>query len=72
MSAVGAPLRNDNGSVPLSDRCTKVDKSPPRDPPHRLLWSTGGIVILLSLAAFAYWGLYGAGTLFDLVVALCT
>jgi len=41
-------------------------------PPRKLLWSTGAIALLLSLAAFALWGTNGAGMLFDLVVALCT
>jgi hypothetical protein len=40
--------------------------------PYRLLWSTGIIAFLLGTVAFVLWGINGAGTLFDMMVALCT
>jgi hypothetical protein len=40
--------------------------------PYRLLWSTGIIAFVLSVVAFVLWGINGAGTLFDMMVALCT
>ena len=40
--------------------------------PYWLLWSTGIIAVVLGIGAFLLWGLNGAGTLFDMIVALCT
>ena len=42
------------------------------DTPHRLLWVAGAAAFLLCTAAFALWGLGGAGILFDTIFALCT
>jgi hypothetical protein len=44
----------------------------PTNMPYRLLWSTGIIAFILGIAAFVLWGINGAGTLFDMMVALCT
>jgi hypothetical protein len=44
----------------------------PAKPPYRLLWSTGIVVGVLCFIAFVLWGMNGPGTLFDLLVALCT
>ena len=41
-------------------------------PPYRLLWSTGIIAFVLCIVAFVLWGINGASTLFDMMVALCT
>lgn len=40
--------------------------------PYLLLWSTGVVALVLSMAAFALWGTTGTRTLFDMIVALCT
>jgi hypothetical protein len=40
--------------------------------PHRLLWSTGVVALLLCAVAFALWGINGTTTLFDMVAAFCT
>jgi hypothetical protein len=40
--------------------------------PYWLLWSIGIVAFVLGAFAFALWGINGASTLFDLVVALCT
>jgi hypothetical protein len=42
------------------------------DTPYWLLWSTGAVAVVLGVIAFVLWGLNGAGTLFDMIVALCT
>jgi hypothetical protein len=39
--------------------------------PYRLLWSTGIVAAALGIAAFMLWGINGAGTLFDMMVAFC-
>ena len=44
----------------------------PANTPYWLLWSTGIITSVLCIAAFVLWGINGAGTLFDMIVALCT
>ena len=44
----------------------------PADTPYRLLWSTGIVAVVLSIVAFVLWGINGAGTLFDMMVALCS
>jgi hypothetical protein len=46
-------------------------RSPARTP-YWLLWTTGIATVVLSIAAFVLWGTNGAGTLFDMIVALCT
>ncbi len=43
----------------------------PANTPYRLLWSTGIIAFVLCIVAFMLWGINGAGTLFDMMVALC-
>jgi hypothetical protein len=43
----------------------------PADTPYRLLWSTGIVALVLCIVAFVLWGINGAGTLFDMIVALC-
>jgi hypothetical protein len=42
------------------------------DTPYWLLWSTSAVAFVLGVIAFVLWGLNGAGTLFDMIVALCT
>jgi hypothetical protein len=40
-------------------------------PPRRLLWSVGVAAFVLGIVAFVLWGISGAGTLFDMMAALC-
>ncbi len=40
--------------------------------PYWLLWSTGIVAFVIGAAAFVLWGVNGVGTLFDMIVALCT
>ncbi len=54
-------------------RADKTAAEPsPADTPYRLLWSTGIVAVVLCIVAFVLWGINGAGTLFDMIVALCT
>ena len=50
---------------------TAVEPSP-ADTPYRLLWSTAIVAFVLCVVAFVLWGINGASTLFDMIVALCT
>jgi hypothetical protein len=43
----------------------------PVNAPYWLLWSTGIIAVVLCMIAFTLWAINGAGTLFDMMVALC-
>ena len=44
----------------------------PVNTPYWLLWSVGIVALLLCVVAFLLWGVDGAGTLFDMIVAFCT
>jgi hypothetical protein len=76
MSTVGTRIRD--GRVAGLARTLRAEQmSPAAEPspahtPYRLLWSTGIVALLLGVAAFALWGLNGAGTLFDLIATFCT
>jgi hypothetical protein len=39
--------------------------------PRRLLWSVGVAAFVLATCAFVLWGVNGAGTLFDMIAAVC-
>ena len=39
--------------------------------PYALLWSTGIVAVVLGVVAFLLWGMNGATTLFDMIVAWC-
>jgi hypothetical protein len=60
----------------FATRAPRKPLAPPHsrlaDTPYRLLWFTGIVSVGLCLAAFALWGLNGAGTLFDMIAAFCT
>ena len=75
MSAAGSPSRN----RPLVRRARDIGGEPvglaepsPAETPYWLLWSTGIVALALGIAAFLLWGLNGASTLFEAMVALCT
>jgi hypothetical protein len=74
MNGMGTDVPTEpNNSVQLRAR---ADESPSTGPsantPYWLLWSTGIVAFVLCVIAFALWGIYGANTLFDMIVALCT
>ena len=76
MSTIGPRIRN--GRIARLFRNTRAEQiSPaagpsPADPPYWLLWSTGIVAFVLCVVAFVLWGINGASTLFDMIVALCT
>jgi hypothetical protein len=75
MNTTGARIRD--GRVARLARNTRAEQMssaaerPPAHTPHRLLWSTGIVALVLGVAAFMLWGLNGASTLFDLIAAFC-
>ena len=75
MSIIGA--RTGDGGVarrlqsPGGERIDMAAKSS-GDRHYRLLWSAGIIAFALGMAAFVLWGINGAGTLLEMMVALCT
>ena len=74
MSIIG--VRTGDGRVARRFRSTGGERIDPAakssaDTPYRLLWSAGIIAFVLGMAAFVLWGVNGAGTLFDMMVALC-
>ena len=76
MSTFGTRIRN--GRVARLVRNSRAEQiSPTADPsstntPYWLLWSTGIVAFILCIIAFVLWGINGASTLFDMIVALCT
>jgi len=75
MSIVGTRIRSGriarlfrNGGAERIDPAARSSTNTP----YRLLWSTGIVAFVLGIVAFVLWGINGAGTLFDLMVALCT
>jgi len=76
MSTIGPRIRN--GRIARLFRSTHGEEinpgaeSSPANPPYWLLWSTGIVAFVLCVVAFVLWGINGASTLFDMIVALCT
>jgi hypothetical protein len=66
MSALGRRIRNARGAE--IDRAAGSSRA---ETPYWLLWSVGGVAFVLAVAAFVLWGVFGAGTLLDMIVALC-
>ncbi len=75
MSTIGTRIRN--GRVARIVRNTRAEQispaaeSSPGNTPYWLLWSIGMVAFVLGTVAFALWGLNGASTLLDVIVALC-
>ena len=76
MSTISTLIRN--GHIAQLVRSTRAEQintatepSPPNTP-YWLLWSTGIVACALCVIAFVLWGINGAITLFDMIVALCT
>ena len=75
MSTVSTRARSGRAARRVPDwRAEQVDRAAKSstNTPYRLLWSVGIIAFVLGIVAFVLWGINGAGTLFDMVVALCT
>ena len=76
MNTIGTRIRNGHIAHFLrrkrAEEMNTATEAPPANTPYWLLWSTGIIASVLCIAAFVLWGINGAGTLFDMIVALCT
>ena len=76
MSGIGERFRD--GRVARHGRKARAEQKNPAaeqshtSTPYRLLWSTGIVALMLCIVAFVLWGINGASTLFDMIVALCT
>jgi len=76
MSPIGNCIRN--GRVARRVRNARAEEiGPTAEPSHAntpywLLWLTGTVAFVLCIVAFVLWGINGASTLFDVMVALCT
>jgi hypothetical protein len=75
MSGLTARIRNDRAAgLARSARpnLSAEDAQPsPDNTSRRLLWSAGAVAFVLGIVAFLLWGVNGAGTLFDMIAALC-
>ena len=75
MSHIGNRIRN--GRVARRVRNARAKEVGPAAEPSRantpywLLWLTGTVAFVLCIVAFVLWGINGASTLFDMIVALC-
>jgi hypothetical protein len=76
MSTIGPRIRN--GRIARLFRSGHAGQTTPgagpstANTPCWLLWSTGIVAFVLCIAAFLLWGINGASTLFDMIVAFCT
>ena len=55
-----------------AEQTSRAGEPSPANPPYWLLWSTGIVAFVLCIVAFVLWGINGASTLFDMIVAFCT
>ena len=76
MSTIGTRIRNRRVARLFrntgAEQISPATESLPANTPYWLLWSTGIVALVLGIVAFVLWGISGAGTLFDMIVALCT
>ena len=74
MSTIRTRIRNGARFVrrTRAAQITTVTEASPANTPYWLLWSTGIVAFVLCIVAFVLWGINGASTLFDMIVALCT
>jgi hypothetical protein len=76
MSSIGTHTRSGPVArlvhIAHAERIGPAAQSSSTNTPYRLLWSTGIIAFVLGIVAFVLWGINGANTLFDMMVALCT
>ena len=76
MSPIGNRIRN--GRVARCFRNGRADEIGPAaelshaSTPYWLLWLTGTVAFVICIIAVVLWGINGASTLFDVMVALCT
>ena len=75
MSTVGARIRNGRITQLVQNSPGERSKSAAEPSPANtsswMLWSIGFVAFMLCAVAFVLWGLNGATTFFDMIVALC-
>ena len=76
MSTIGRRVRNSRvARLVRSTHAEQINpgaEPSPANTPYWLLWSIGIVAFALCFVAFVLWGVNGASTLFDMIVALCT
>ena len=76
MSTIGTRMRAARTArLVRNTRAIKPNRAAEPSPaitPYWLLWSTGIVAFVLCIVAFVLWGINGANSLFDMIVALCT
>jgi hypothetical protein len=72
MSTIGTRIRNGRIARLLRSTQAAGAEPSPANTPYWLLWSTGIVAFVLCVVAFVLWGINGANTLFDMIVAFCT
>ena len=75
MSTIGTRIRNGWTARLVRNRRTErsepAAERSPGETPYWLLWSIGIVAFVLCAVAFVLWGLNGATTFFDMIIALC-
>jgi hypothetical protein len=75
MSANGTRTRSGRVARLVNTRAEQTSPAaepPSANPPYWLPWSTGIVAFVLCIVAFVLWGINGASTLFDMIVAFCS
>ena len=76
MSPIGNRIRNGRaelrGRNEPAEEISSVAEPTHANAPYWLLSLTGTVAFVLCIVAFVLWGINGASTLFDMMVALCT
>jgi hypothetical protein len=76
MNLIGPRMRSGRAALlvkkSLSGHVSPVVEPPRVKTPYWLLWLTGIVAVVLCIIAFLLWGFNGTGTLFDMIVALCS
>jgi len=73
MSTIGTRIRNGHiARLARAEQISTAAEASFADTPYWLLWSTGIAAFVLCIIAFVLWGINGASTIFDMIVALCT
>jgi len=76
MSSIGTRFRNGRlarliRGMPAGHDTPRTEQSQDNTP-YWLLWISAAVASVLCAAAFVLWGITGASTLFDMIVAFCT
>ncbi len=76
MNAVGTRIRDGRVTRQFRNTHAEPDRQAAEpsaaNTPYWLLWPAGTVAFVLCIVAFVLWGIGGPGTLFDMIVVLCT